>query len=396
MTSKAADHPAVAFEVSRDALKGALDFLGPTLRSTKKLSALGQVHIETSRRPSNEGKIRITANNLEQTVTHELPARVTAPGTLVLNGTKTAEVVSGLPAGRQIAFSVEAGGGRAHVVSEKSHYQLNCGDPDSFPESPQLADSARSVLVSGERLRTMIERTAYAITKEESRYALSGAELTVGRNKDRMVTTDGHRLAFVETNGLNRLNHQDVTTLVPTQALDDIARLLKGCKSDVRLTVGENHIRVEHGARTLTSRLLTGQFPSWQAVLDNTLKEHARRGADQGALILVEALAQAARRVDTMTNDRTHDALLRFDDNTLTISARTAEEGEASDVVDIEYQSEAAEVKLNLEYLLEAVSPFNPTDVVEVKVLDSVTAIIIRPIGESGMDTKAVVMPMKF
>lgn len=392
---KASDQPSVSFEVGQGPLKGALDFLGPTLRANKKLAALGQIHIETSQRPSAEGKIRITANNLKQTVTHELPARVTAPGTLVLNGPKLADIVAGLPAGKQIEFSVQPGGERARIVSEKSFYQLNCGDPNSFPESPMLPDSARSVLVSGERLRTMIERTAYAITAEESRYTMCGAELTIGKTKDRMVTTDGRRLAFVETNGLNRLNHQELTTLVPMQALDDISRLLRGCKADVRLTVGENHIRVEHGGRTLTSLLLTGQFPGWRHVLDDTLKAHAERGADQGALILVEALTQAARRVDTMTDDKAHEAVLRFENNTLTISAQTAGEGEASDVVDIEYPWGAAEIKLNLAYLLEAVSPFNPTDVVEVKVLDSTTALVIRPIGEAGIDTKALLMPIK-
>ena len=393
---KAAEQPAVAFELGQGPLKGALDFLGPTLRANKKLSSLSQVLIETSQRPSNEGKVRITANNLKQTVTHELPARVTVPGTLVLNGTKLIEIVAGLPAGKQIDFNVEPGGARARLASEKSFYSLNCGDPNSFPESPQLPDTARGVLISGEKLRMMIERTAYAITKEESRYALCGAELTIGKTRDRLVTTDGHRLAFVETNGLNRLNHQDVTTLVPMQALDDISRLLRGCKADVRLTVGENHIHVGHDARTLTALLLTGQFPSWQAVLENSLKEHAQRGEGQGALILVEALAQAARRVDTMADDRKHEALLRFDNNTLTISAQTAEKGEGSDVIDIEYPGAAAEIKVNLAYLLDAISPLNPTDVVEVKVLDSKTALIVRPIGEAGIDSKALVMPMKW
>lgn len=393
--AKKAARPVVSFEVGQGPLKGALDFLGPTLRATRKLAALGQIHIETSQRPSAEGKIRITANNLKQTVTHELPARVTAPGTLVLNGAKLADIVSGLPAGKQIEFGVLTGSERASIASEKSFYQLNCGDPNSFPESPLLPDSARSVLVSGERLRLMIERTAYAITKEESRYALSGAELTIGKTRDRMVATDSHRLAFVETNGLNRLNHQDITTLVPMQALDDISRLLKGCKADVRLTIGENHIRVEHGPRTLTSLLLTGQFPEWQRVMDGTLKAHAEQGAEQGAIILVEALAQAVRRVDTMADDKKHEAVLRFENNTLTISAQTAGEGEASDVVDIEYPGAAAEIKLNLAYLLESISPLNPTDVVEVKVLDSVTSLIIRPIGEAGIDTKALLMPIK-
>lgn len=392
----AADQPTIAFELGQTQLKGELDFLGPTLRSSKKqLAAFSQVHLETSQRPSAEGKVRITANNLKQTLTAELPAIVKAPGSLVLSGTKLIEIVSGLPAGKPIDFNVRRGGDRATLSSEKSVYQLVIGDPNSYPEPPLLPDSARSVLISGERLRTMIERTTYAITKEESRYTMDGAELTIGKTKDRMVTTDGHRLAIVETNGLNRLNHQEITTLIRSEALDDIWRMLKGCKSDVRLIVGENHLRIEHGSRTVTSSLLTGQFPGWQSILESTRKAHAERGSEQGALILVQALEQAVRRVDTVTDDRTHEAFLRFESGTLSISAQTADKGEGSDSIDIEYPGEPAEIKLNLAYLLDSVSPLNPTDVVEVKVLDSQTALIIRPIGEAGIDTKALVMPMK-
>lgn len=393
---KAAEQPAIAFELGQTQLKGELDFLGPTLRSNKKqLSAFSQVHLETSQRPSAEGKVRITANNLKQTLTAELPAIVKAPGSLLISGTKLIEIVSGLPAGKRIDFNVRPGSDRATLSSEQSVYQLVLGDPNSFPESPLLPDSARSVLISGERLRMMIERTAHAITKEESRYTMDGAELTVGKTRDRMVTTDSHRLAIVETNGLNRLNHQEITTLVRSEALDDISRMLKGCKSDVRLIVGENHLRVEHGSRTVTSSLLTGQFPGWQMVLDSTMKAHAERGPEQGALILVQALEQAARRVDTVTDDKTHEAFLRFESSTLSISAQTADKGEASDSLDIEYPGEATEIKINLAYLLDAVSPLNPTDVVEVKVLDSQTALVIRPIGEAGIDAKALLMPIR-
>jgi len=78
---------------------------------------------------------------------------------------------------------------------------------------------------SGEILSSLIAKTAFAISNEESRYTLNGALLLLKPDTIAMVATDGHRLAVAETDhkfaGLTR----EVRPLVPKKALTEVQRL---------------------------------------------------------------------------------------------------------------------------------------------------------------------------
>src|ERR687884_604612 len=67
---------------------------------------------------------------------------------------------------------------------------------ESFPELPQMPPPIAEIPVK--TLTSMISRTAFAISMEESRFTLNGALLLMRPEGLTMVATDGHRLALVE------------------------------------------------------------------------------------------------------------------------------------------------------------------------------------------------------
>src|SRR5947207_15553999 len=86
----------------------------------------------------------------------------------------------------------------------------------AFPQMPEpMAEIPIKTLVS------MIARTSFAISMEESRFTLNGALLLMRPEGLTMVATDGHRLAFVQSPSENGSAEQPFRALVPKKAMAD-------------------------------------------------------------------------------------------------------------------------------------------------------------------------------
>src|SRR5207253_8685309 len=117
-------------------------------------------------------------------------------------------------------------------------------------------------------IKLLIERTIFAITQEEGRYTLSGAKFELDKQGVKMVTTDGHRLAYVATNDVSQdLGNDGLDVLVPRKTLSELTKLASDFDGDINLGADENHVYFQVGSRLLISRLLSGQFPNYEMVM---------------------------------------------------------------------------------------------------------------------------------
>jgi DNA polymerase III subunit beta len=115
----------------------------------------------------------------------------------------------------------------------------------------------------------MIARTIFAISSEESRYTLNGGLMVLKPESITMVATDGHRLAHIEKQGEKFDVSGENRTLVPKKAMSEIYSLLQNSDVDsIEFAKDESTLFFRIGERLLTSRQLTGQFPNYEAVLD--------------------------------------------------------------------------------------------------------------------------------
>ena len=166
----------------------------------------------------------------------------------------------------------------------------------------------------------LIERTIFAITQEEGRYTLSGAKFELDKKNAKMVTTDGHRLAFISTARSNG-NNDELDVLIPRKTLAELTKLASDFDGDINLGADENHVYFQVGSRLLISRLLSGQFPNYEMVMP--------KNNDRTATFDTLSLNQAIRRVALMADERSHAIRLHLAKEQLLISSQNAEEGEA-------------------------------------------------------------------
>ena len=236
-------------------------------------------------------------------------------------------------------------------------------------------------------VKLLIDRTIFAITQEEGRYTLSGAKFEIDKQSVKMVTTDGHRLAFVSTNDFVKdLKGEGLDVLIPRKTLSELTKLSADFEGEISLGADENHVYFQIGSRLLISRVLSGQFPNYEMDMPKN-NEHS-------ATFDTIALNQAIRRVALMSDDRSHAIRFHLGKEQVLISSQNADEGEARETVATDFGGDETEIGFNAQYLQDFLSVVGSEKVVfEFK--DGNSQAQLRPVSEEKQEYKYVVMPMR-
>jgi DNA polymerase III subunit beta len=367
------------FTISKNALQKELGFVQGTVEKKNTIPALSNILIESV----GENTIRITGTDLDVTLRCETEAEVKTPGWMCVGARKLFDIARVLP-DAPVSFRKEDNNW-ASVKCERSNFRIAGIDREGFPDVTSFKSAP--VRFSASIFKTFIDRTIFAITLEESRYTLSGAKFVLNKSGARMVTTDGHRLAYIERKDLGAsAPKEEIDVLIPRKTLAELTKLTTSFDGEIGLGADENHIYFEVGPRLLISRTLTGQFPNYEMVIP---KENDKK-ADFDSV----SLGQAIRRVALMADDRSHAIRFQLTPGSLHISSQTAEEGEARETVTTEYQGEETEIGFNAAYLQDFLNVMNG-GTVSFEFKNGNSQAQIRPTDDDGYEYKYVVMPMR-
>jgi DNA polymerase-3 subunit beta len=367
------------FTISKTSLQKELGLVQGTVEKKNTIPALSNILIESV----GDGTIRITGTDLDVTLRCETDAEIKTPGSMCVGARKLFDIARVLP-DAPVSFRKEENNW-ATVKCERSNFRIAGIDRDNFPEVPSFKSAP--VKLSAGVFKTLIDRTIFAITLEESRYTLSGAKFMLNKSGAKMVTTDGHRLAFVERKDLGpNAPTEEIDVLIPRKTLAELTKLTASYEGEIGLGADENHIYFEIGSHLLISRTLTGQFPNYDMVMPKTNDKRAE--FDSASLV------QAIRRVALMADDRTHAIRFHLTPGSLNISSQTAEEGEARETVTTEYDGEETEIGFNAAYLQDFLNVLSD-GTVAFEFKDGNSQAQLRPASDDGYDYRYVVMPMR-
>ena len=367
------------FTISKNALQKELGFVQGSVEKKVTKPELSTILIESV----GEGTIRITGTDQHITLRCETDAEIKTPGSMCIVARKLFDIARVLP-DAPVNFRRDENNW-ASVKCDRSNFRIAGVDPNSFPEVPSFKSAP--VRLPADIFKTFIDRTIFAITLEESRYTLSGAKFMVNDLGARMITTDGHRLAYVERKDLgNGTPKELIDVLIPRKTLAELTKLTGSYEGDIGLGADTNHIYFEVGSRLLISLTLTGQFPNYEMVMP--------KGNDKRAEFDTASLSQAVRRVALMADDRTHALRFNLTPGSLQISSQTAEEGEAREVVTTEYAGEETDIGFNAAYLQDFLNVMSE-GTVAFEFKDGNSQAQLRPASDDGYDYRYIVMPMR-
>ena len=335
-----------------------------------------------------DNRLTITATDLDLSLRTSCPAKVKKEGACTIPARKLYDYVKLLPDGDISIKLLE--NHWVNIRSGRSNTKMVGMARANFPGLPTFP-SASVIKVPAQTLRTMIGRTIFAISNEESRYTLNGGLMVLKAESITMVATDGHRLAHIEKTG----EQFDVTgenkTLIPKKAMSELYSLLSAKADEVDFidfAKDESTLFFRIGERLLTSRQLTGQFPNYEAVLPReTTKSIVVHGAD---------LNTALQRVAQFADERSRAIRLKLDKNELKISSSSTDAGESEDSIETPYAADPMTIGFNSEYLIDFLKASSAGEV-RLEFKDAQSAGQMRPDdgGDDGFKYRYVVMPMR-
>jgi DNA polymerase-3 subunit beta len=367
------------FVVSKQNLQKELGFVQGVVEKKNTIPVLSNILIESV----GDNTIRIIGTDLDVTIRCDMDAEVTTGGAICVQARKLFEIARLLP-DAPVVFKKEDNDW-VTVKCDRSKFKLVGVSRDAFPEVPSFKSAPTKIEAS--ILKTFIDRTIFAITQEESRYTLSGAKFILDGEGAKMVTTDGHRLAYVERKNVAKNGSKDsIDTLIPRKTLAELTKLTGGFEGEINLGVDENHIYFEVGPRLLISRMLYGQFPNYEMVMPKNI--------DKTIEFDGSSLNLAIRRVALMSDERSHAIRFHLEPNQLVISSQNAEEGEANETLQAEYNGEEADIGFNAQYLQEFLNVIGDGKV-SFEFKDGNSQAQLRPTEGGEYDYKYIVMPMR-
>jgi DNA polymerase III subunit beta len=364
------------FSISKSALLKELNLVQGVVERKNTIPILSHLLLE-----SVDGGISIKGTDLDVSISTQCAAEVKEEGAICLQAKKLFEIVRSLPEA-EIEFKV---GEQDHVAITclKSRFKLVGLGKDNFPEIKSFDEPM--VPLPASLLATFITRTAFAITNEESRYALNGAKFEISDDNVRMIATDGHRLSFIQK--VDKFYEgEKIDVLVPRKTLTELARLSAESDGTVHFGKDENHLYFKVGKRLLASRTLSGQFPNYEMVLP--------KGNDQRAKTDAGLVSGAIRRVALMADERSHSVKLEVSANVMKISSQAADVGESHDEIVVDYSGPDITAGFNAQYLLDFFGVIQDGEVwFEFK--DGNSQVQLKSGTENEYDFRYIVMPMR-
>jgi DNA polymerase-3 subunit beta len=331
-------------------------------------------------------RIVLTATDLELGIRCSCPAQVKKEGSGTVPARKLLDFVRLLPEGDvQMKFLENHW---ASITCGRSRTRIAGMSRESFPELPQMPVKIAEIPVK--TVASMISRTQFAISTEESRFTLNGALLLMKPDSLTMVATDGHRLAFVQANTADSGQvEQSFRALVPKKAMAELIKLADDADQDARANFAgdDNHLFFEVGHRLLITRKLTGNFPDFERALpkDHTLVAKLQK----------DEIRAAIERVAQFADERSRAIRVQFTAGEVKIFSSSVEMGESEESVNSEYTGPDLEIGFNAQYLLDFLRAI-AQDQVAFELKDQKSAGELRPAGEGITDQyRYVVMPMR-
>jgi DNA polymerase-3 subunit beta len=355
-----------------------LQFFQQIVERKNTIPILANVLLEGS---GNE--VTLLATDLEVALRSRCEAAVNKPGSVTLPAKKLYEVVRALPEG-DVNIETDRGGNTVKVSGGQFSSKMPTLPREDFPSLPEAGGGVKAT-IDGKSLAQMVAKTQFAITGEDTRFYLNGAQFVLKPNEMTFVATDGHRLALVNVKH-NGAKGDDIKAILPRKTLSELGRLLVEGHNTVNYERGENHLFFEIGPRLLISRMIDGQFPAYERVVP--------KGNDKRVEFERDRLTQAVRRVSILSNERSRAVKLMLDKGKVEVTSSSPEFGEAREPIPVDYNGPALTICFNAQYVLDFLGVVE-SEVVALELKDEVSQAVMKPVGAEGYDYTYVIMPMR-
>jgi DNA polymerase-3 subunit beta len=369
--------------VPQEKLAHGLGLVSRAVAPRSTLPVLGNILIA-----SDEGRLRLSATNLELGITCWIPARIEQNGSTTVPARTFLDLVSTLPAD-QVMLSLDTRTQTLNVRGGTSTNDIKCIDAQEFPPTPGV-DLDGAVQLNAAEFREMIQQVAFAASTDEARPVLMGVLLQAEKDKLTLAAADGFRLS-VRHAVLANPAPSPISAIIPARSLTELARVVPDGDEMLQMAIPKMRNQVVFRARDVevTSQLIDGTFPDYQQIIP---RKHSTR-----TLVSTSAMLKACKQAEIFAREGTNVARVNIKSAgsgqpaELEISAMSEETGKNETIVEASVDGGGVLIAFNVKYLREALEVIKtPNVAIEMSAANAPG--VLRPVGDDQF--LHVIMPM--
>lgn len=330
-------------------------------------------------------KITFIATDLEIELSINIVNKDSSVGQLTLPCRKLFDIIRHVDDNSVIDFVIKDN--KATLKISKSKFVLTVIPADDFPKLDHSSISY-SFNISHNILKNILESTEFCMASKDVRFYLNGLLIELTPSSIKSVTTDGHRLAYDETDNFKFIDEfpkdSKLQFLIPRKSVSELIKLLEDSDELLKINVSTNHVTFNFDNMYLSTKLIDSKFPEYNRVIPNETCHSIDFNKDE--------LKQALVRSSTLSSDKFNAIRFDFTNNQLIASIHNPEHEEAIEELTINYNGEDFTIGFNISYILDCLNHIND-NIVTFNFTESHNSCTIH--GQSAELPLYVVMPMR-
>ena len=336
---------------------------------------------------SDEGRLRLSATNLELGITAWINAQIDEDGSITVPARTFSDLIGTLP-GDKISLEVNQKTQTLNVKCGGSITDIKGISADEFPPIP-TPNMSEGIELNVSDFKEMIHQVAFCASTDDARPVLQGVLLTVEDNKITLAATDGFRIS-VRSTSLAAPAARLVKAIVPARALSELARIAADGNQTLTMVTQPERGQVLFHMKDaeLVSQLIEGNFPDYKVIIPRSFKT--------STIVSTSALLKACRQAEIIARDSNNVVRVNITPGgegpgLIELSAQSEETGTSEVKVEASIDGPGLTIAFNVGFLREALDVVK-TPSVALETNANNTPGMLRPVGDE--EFLHVIMPM--
>jgi len=365
------------FQGPRDQLLQPLQAVSGIVDKRQTMAILSNVLLEV-----DAGQLILLATDVEIQIRTTTVTSCTQPASLTVSARKLQDILRSLPETTEVRLELE--NPRLQVRAGRSRFHLQTLPAENFPRMDEPSGVPTELTLTQGLFRRLLGLVQYAMAQQDIRYYLNGLLLVIDGHEMRVVATDGHRLAFASAALSADAALPRIEVILPRKTVIELYRQLADDHSALRVRVLPTQAMFRFGNVELITKLIDGKFPDYERVIP--------KQNDKVLELESAPLLQSLQRVAILITDKMRCVRLVVTPGSLKIIASNAEQEEALEEIETDYDGEVLDIGFNVGYLLDVLHNV-PGERIRLLFADANSSALIRqPDSERFL---YVVMPMR-
>lgn len=236
---------------SKSNLLNGVQIVSKAVPSKTTMSILECILLDT-----RNGKIKLTANDMELGIETIIDGEIIEKGMIALDAKIFLDIVRKLPDNN---ITIETNDSyKTTITCEKAKFNIIGKSGEDFSFLPEI-ERNDSVILSQFTLKEIIRQTIFSIADNDNNKLMTGELFEISNDNLKVVSLDGHRISIRKIALKNSYNDKKV--VVPGKTLNEISKILSGdMDKDVNIYFTDKHILFEFDTTIVVSRLIEGEY----------------------------------------------------------------------------------------------------------------------------------------